>query len=54
VGLQDFLVFWNTDRLRARDESIGQVLLQEPVAVTYDYSSSNILAARFGISYRFR
>ncbi|HKP75984.1 MAG TPA: hypothetical protein VJT67_10605 [Longimicrobiaceae bacterium] len=54
VGAQDYVVFWNNDRLTARDETIGQVLLGEPVAVTYDYSSSNILALRFGISYRFR
>jgi len=54
VGVQDFLIFWNNDRMIARDETIGQILLGEPVAVTYDYSNSNILALRFGISYRFR
>lgn len=54
LGVQDYLVFWNSDKLTARDATIGQVLLGEPVAVNYDYSSSNIITLRFGVSYRFR
>jgi hypothetical protein len=54
LGVQDYLVFWNTDRLTARDAAVGEALLEEPVIVAYDYSSSNILTLRFGVSYRFR
>ena len=54
LGVQDYLVFWNTDRLNARDAAVGAAILEEPVIVAYDYSSSNILTLRFGVSYRFR
>ncbi|SOD02064.1 hypothetical protein SAMN05216486_10232 [bacterium JGI 053] len=54
LGLEDFLAFWNTDRLNARDAAVGAAILAEPVTVAYDYSSSNILTLRFGVSYRFR
>lgn len=54
LGVQDYLVFWNSDDLAARDATIGQILLGEPVAVNYNYSTSNILTLRFGVSYRFR
>jgi hypothetical protein len=54
LGVQDYMVFWNSDKLRARDETIGQVLLEAPVTVSYDYSTSNIITLRFGVSYRFR
>jgi hypothetical protein len=54
LGVQDYLVFWDTDRLNARDAEIGEALLQEPVTVAYDYGTSNILTVRLGISYRFR
>jgi hypothetical protein len=54
VGLQDYLTFINTDNFAARDAVIGEALLGGPVTVDYHYSSSNILTARFGVSYRFR
>ena len=54
LGVQDYLAFWNTDRLNARDAAVGEAILAEPVIVAYDYSSSNILTLRFGVSYRFR
>jgi len=54
IGLQDYLAFWNTDDFRARDAVVGEALLGGPVAIDYDYSSSNILTARFGVTYRFR
>jgi hypothetical protein len=54
IGVQDYLAFWNTDRFRARDAVVGGALLGGPVTIDYDYSSSNILTARFGVSYRFR
>ncbi|HEV7587746.1 MAG TPA: hypothetical protein VGO40_06415 [Longimicrobium sp.] len=54
LGVQDYLVFWNTDRLNARDAAIAAAVLSQPVTVAYDYSTSNLLTLRFGISYRFR
>ena len=54
LGVQDYLAFWNTDRLTARDAEIGEAVLSTPVTVAYDYGTSNILTLRFGISYRFR
>ena len=54
VGVQDYLAFWNTDDFRARDTAVGEALLGGPVVIDYDYSTSNILTARFGVSYRFR
>ena len=54
LGVQDYLAFWNTDRLNARDAAVGEVLLSDPVTVAYDYGTSNILTLRLGVSYRFR
>jgi len=54
LGVQDYLTFWDTDRLRARDAAVGAILAGEPVTVAFDYGNSNILALRFGVSYRFR
>jgi len=54
IGVQDYLAFWNTDDLTARDASIGATLLQGPVAIDYGYSTSNMFVLRFGVSYRFR
>lgn len=52
-GLEDFLTFWDTDRFAARDAAIYQVAVEEPVTVRYDYSASNILTLRAGLSFRF-
>ena len=54
LGAQDYLTFWNTDRLTARDAAVGEAVLAEPVVIAYDYSNSNIFVLRAGISYRFR
>jgi hypothetical protein len=54
LGVQDYLVFWNTDRLAARDAAVGEAILETPVAIAYDYSTSNLLTLRLGVSYRFR
>jgi hypothetical protein len=54
LGVQDYLTFWDTDRLGARDAAVGEVLAEEPVTVAFDYGTSSIIALRFGISYRFR
>jgi hypothetical protein len=52
IGVQDFLAFWNTDSLRARDEVVGTALLGGPVLIDYDYNTSNIVTLRFGVGYR--
>lgn len=54
IGVHDYLTFINSDDLAARDAVVGQTLLGGPVTVDYQYSNSNILTARFGVSYRFR
>jgi hypothetical protein len=54
VGVQDFLTFWNTDDMRARDETVGELLLGGPVLIDYDYGTSNIFSLRFGVGYRIR
>jgi len=54
LGVQDYLVFWNDDDFAARDAAIGEALIGGPVSVDYQYSSSNILTVRLGVSYRFR
>jgi hypothetical protein len=54
VGVQDFLTFWNEDSLRARDATLGTVLVGSPVTVDYAYNTSNILTLRLGVAYRFR
>lgn len=54
LGVEDYITFWDTDELRARDEVVGGVVADEPVVIDYDYSSSNILLLRVGVSYRMR
>lgn len=54
LGVEDFLTFWDTDRLARRDEVLfGDFFFQEPTIVDYDYSASNILTLRAGLSIRF-
>lgn len=54
VGVHDYLTFINKDDLAVRDAIVGEALLGGPMTVDYQYSNSNILTARFGVSYRFR
>lgn len=54
LGVQDYLVFWNTGDLAARDAATAQAIFDQGAVVTYDYSTSNIVTLRFGVSYRFR
>ncbi|HYJ78533.1 MAG TPA: hypothetical protein VEW03_02930 [Longimicrobiaceae bacterium] len=54
LGLEDFITFWDTDALLVRDRVVGETVTGEPVSIDYDYSSSNIIALRLGVSYRFR
>lgn len=54
LGLDDFVTFWKNDDLRTRDVTIAQIYAEEPVIVDYDSNFSNVIALRFGVSYRFR
>ncbi len=52
-GFEDYLTFWNEDRVRLRDEVLLGELFQEPVVVNYDAPMANILVLRAGLSWRF-
>jgi hypothetical protein len=54
VGLHDYIAFWNNDDFAVRDAYVGEVLLGTPVGASYGSSTSHLLTARFGVSYRFR
>lgn len=54
LGVHDYLTFINDEDLAVRDAVVGETLLGGPVVVDYNYSNSNILTVRFGVSYRFR
>lgn len=53
VGFEDYLTFWDADRLRLRDEVLVGGLVEEPVIIDYDASTANILMLRLGLSWRF-
>ena len=53
LGVEDYMTFWDTDALRRRDTIVGEVIAGEPVTIDYDYSRSNIITLRLGVSYRF-
>jgi hypothetical protein len=52
-GLEDYITFWDQDRIRARDEVLLEGLFEEPVTVDYDSNAANILVLRAGLSWRF-
>lgn len=52
-GLEDFVTFWDTDRLRRYDEALYGSILGEEAGVRYDYATSNIVTLRAGLSFRF-
>ncbi|HEX8212179.1 MAG TPA: hypothetical protein VF584_18525 [Longimicrobium sp.] len=55
IGLEDYITFWDTERFLERDAArFGSEprFEGEPVLIDYNYSTANILMARFGISYR--
>ena len=55
LGVEDYLTFWDADAIRVRDEALGPGRFGgDSVLIDYDYSQSNILALRLGVSYRFR
>ena len=55
LGLEDYITFWDTERFLERDASRfgGEPRFEgEAVSIDYNYSTANIIMARFGISYR--
>lgn len=52
VGLEDYITFWNDDKLAEREAFIWAAQTSENVAVDFDYAASNILLLRLGVSYR--
>lgn len=54
LGLQDYVIFWNTDDLAVRDATTAQALYGSSATIDYDYNTSNMLTLRLGVSYRFR
>jgi len=54
LGLEDYLTFWNTDRLVARETVRFGRLFDEDTVVDMDFNASNLLLVRAGLSFRFR
>ena len=52
-ALEDYITFWDEDRVRVRDESLFASFFEEPVVVEYNGLSANILLLRVGVSWRF-
>ena len=53
LGVEDYLTFWDSDRITERDTALYGFLFEEPVEVDLDYSSSNLVLVRAGLSFRF-
>lgn len=52
-GLEDYLTFWDTDRLAARETALYGLGFGEGTVVDFDYSASNLILLRAGLSFRF-
>ncbi|HEX2092291.1 MAG TPA: hypothetical protein VHG28_07805 [Longimicrobiaceae bacterium] len=52
LGLEDYLTFWDTDRLAEREAAIYSAFLGREATVDFDGSSSNLLMLRAGVSIR--
>jgi len=52
-GLEDYITFWDEDRVRLRDEVLLGELFEDTVTVDYDAAANNILMLRAGVSWRF-
>lgn len=52
-GIEDYVTFWDTDRLAAEEAAAYGVLFGEGTLVDMDYSSSNLVMLRAGVSFRF-
>lgn len=52
-ALEDYITFWDQDRIRVRDEVLFGELFDDTVVLEYDTPASNILMLRAGVSWRF-
>lgn len=54
LGIEDYLTFWDTDRLAAQNGTLYGEFFDDTAVVDYDYTSSNLVMLRAGVSFRFR
>jgi hypothetical protein len=52
-SVEDYFTFVDEDRVRVRDEALLGNLFEEPVAISYNENTSNILLLKAGLSWRF-
>lgn len=53
IGVEDYLTFFDTGFAQRRDQIVLGTYLEDDVTIDYDYSYSNVLLVRAGISWRF-
>lgn len=53
-GIEDYLTFWDTERLSEHEAIQYSRYFQDEAAVDIDYSSSNLVMLRAGLSFRFQ
>ncbi|WP_420129834.1 hypothetical protein [Longimicrobium sp.] len=51
-SVEDYFTFLDEDRIRVRDEALLGEFFEEPVVISYDENTSNILVLRAGLSWR--
>lgn len=51
-SVEDYFTFLDEDRIRVRDEALLGSFFEEPVVISYEESTSNILVLRAGLSWR--
>jgi hypothetical protein len=54
LGIEDYLTFWDTERLAAHEATLYGDFFEDTAAVDFDYSSSNLVMLRLGLSFRFQ
>lgn len=54
LGIEDYLTFWDTERLAEHDAILYGRHFEDQAAVDFDYSSSNLIMLRAGLSFRFQ
>jgi hypothetical protein len=52
LGLEDYITFWNEDKIIDRESFIWREISEGEVDLDLDYGTSNIFLLRFGVSYR--
>jgi hypothetical protein len=54
LGIEDYLTFWDTDRLAAHEAALYGEFFEDTAAVDFHYSTSNLVMLRLGLSFRFQ